>query len=156
MVPHGHNWFVSVTVSAAEPKPLDRDKNMVVEFKRAKADWHRWVDENMDHTFQLNARDPLIDWFRREESERLSRVLVCPGDPTTEMLAALWMCKAQAFMDAAGNGLIVDELALEETPTNTVILSGRRAYESHVPLSRQGEFWWERADASINDLGNPS
>jgi 6-pyruvoyltetrahydropterin/6-carboxytetrahydropterin synthase len=126
---------------------------MVLEFKRAKHDWHQWVDDHMDHTFQVNSKDKLIDWFRAHEPERLSRILVCPGDPTTEVLAALWQSKAQAFMDSAQSGLLVEDVLLEETPTNSVMLKGVRAFERHLPISAEGRFWWERADASIHDFG---
>lgn len=157
MTPHGHNWFVRITVSSSSPVTLDGDRNMLHEFKQTKAAWHRFIDERVDHTFQLNARDPLIAWFREHEPERLDHLLLTPGDPTTEVLAALWQCKAQAFLDAGGTGLLVCEVHLEETPTNSVILAGAHAYEAHLPRVAPGDPrpWWRRADQCINDLPSP-
>lgn len=154
MTPHGHNWFVRITVIADKPTALDHDRNMLGEFKQTKADWHRFVDERIDHSFHLNSRDPLIDWFRTHEPERLDHILTTPGDPTTEVLAALWQCKAQAFISTAGTGLLVSEVHLEETPTNSVTLSGVHAYNDHLPAAEAGQRlpWWRRADSSINDF----
>lgn len=154
MTPHGHNWFVRITVAAGQPARLDGDNNMVYEFKQAKADWHRFIDERVDHSFQLNERDPLIAWFRAHEPERLPHLLITPGDPTTEMMVALLQCKAQAFLDAAATGLVVQEVHLEETPTNSVVLTGPHAYRTHLPPwpADQASSWWQRADGSINDL----
>ena len=87
-IPHGHNEQVIARIQPVAPQRLDGDANMVAPFEQAKARWHRWIDEQVDHAFQLGERDPMIDWFRAHESQRLERLLVTPGDPTTELLAA--------------------------------------------------------------------
>jgi 6-pyruvoyltetrahydropterin/6-carboxytetrahydropterin synthase len=152
--PHGHNWFVRITVIADEPVALDADRNMLGEFKKTKTEWHRFVDERIDHSFQLNGKDPLIDWFRTHEPARLDHILTTPGDPTTEMLAVLWQCKAQTILSTAGTGLLVSEVHLEETPTNSVSVIGAHAYREHLPatLPDGRPPWWMRADSSINDF----
>lgn len=148
-IPHGHNEQVIARLRPVAPQRLDGGANMVVPFDRAKARWHRFVDDQVDHAFQLGAGDPMIDWFRVHEPQRLGRLLVTPGDPTTEMLAACLMAKLNAFLAADGNGLRCVELTVEETPTNAVTLAGDPA--EVLPL-QNGAGWWSRADDSINDL----
>ncbi|MEO0326878.1 MAG: 6-carboxytetrahydropterin synthase, partial [Myxococcota bacterium] len=69
--------------------------------------------------------------------------VVTPGDPTTELLAALLMAKCQAILDDEGLPLRCGRVDLEETPTNTVRFAGRP--EEVLP---QREGWWTRADGS--------
>ncbi|TCZ63521.1 6-pyruvoyl trahydropterin synthase family protein [Roseicella aquatilis] len=147
-IPHGHNEVVTVRLRAAVPMPLDGHANMVEPFERAKSRWHGWIDGCVDHALQLSAADPLLGWFRAQEPHRLSRILVTPGDPTTEMLAALFMAKLNAFLAADGGRLACVHLAIEETPTNTVTFAGDPL--GVLPV-RDG--WWRRPDSSINDLG---
>lgn len=150
-VPHGHNEVVTVTLVPREPSQLDGRVNMVEPFERAKAAWHRWIDERVDHAFQLSRRDPLIDFFRTSEPERLPRLLVTPGDPTTEALAACFMGKANALLAAAGERLECVEVEVEETPTNIVVFRGDpRSHLSGAELPTPP--WWLRPDMSINDL----
>lgn len=151
-IPHGHNEQVIARLQSVAPRRLDGGANMVVPFDRAKARWHRFIDDQVDHAFQLGDRDPMIDWFRAHEPQRLGRLLVTPGDPTTEMLAACLMTKLNAFLAADGNALRCVELTIEETPTNAVTLTGDPA---EVLPEREGAGWWGRADDSINDLAQP-
>jgi len=148
-IPHGHNEQVIARLQPVASQRLDGRANMVAPFEQAKARWHRFIDDRVDHAFQLGERDPMIDWFRAHEPERLARLLVTPGDPTTEMLAACFMAKLDAFLAADGNALRCVELTVEETPTNAVTFTGDPA--EALP-QRDGVCWWQRADDSINDL----
>jgi len=147
--PHGHNEVVTVTLRATNPGPLDGGANMVEPFARAKATWHRWIDSHVDHALQLAATDPLLGWFREREPERLSRILVTPGDPTTEVLACLMMAKLSAFLEADGGRLACAAIAIEETPTNRVEFAGDPL--AALPAGAN-DGWWRRPDMSINDL----
>lgn len=147
---HGHNEQVIARIQPLAPQRLDGDANMVAPFDRAKARWHRWIDDRVDHAFQLGERDPMIGWFRTHEQQRLARLLVTPGDPTTEMLAACFMAKLNAFLAADGNDLHCVELTVEETPTNAVTFTGDPA--DALPERGGGACWWLRADDNINDL----
>jgi 6-pyruvoyltetrahydropterin/6-carboxytetrahydropterin synthase len=149
-VPHGHNELVVATLQATEGRRLDGASNMVEPFERAKARWHRWVDDAVDHALQLSDCDPLINWFRDHEPERLSRLLVTPGDPTTELLAALFMAKIGTFLESDGDRLRCVEIKIEETPTNSVIFSGDPA--DVLPRRADRAPWWRRADMAINEL----
>ena len=126
---------------------------MVEPFETAKTHWHRWIDEEVDHALQLSDRDPLIGYFREHEPERLARLLVTPGDPTTEMLAACFMAKLNAFLERDSSGLRCVEVAVEETPTNTVTFAGDPAdvLPERLAAGNLTDWWW-RADDSINDL----
>ena len=149
-VPHGHNEIVTVTLQALEPAPLDGAANMIVPFERAKGTWHRWIDEHVDHSLHLSSDDPLIDWFATREPHQLSHILVTPGDPTTEVLAACMMAKLNAFLAADGGNLTCASIRVDETPTNAVTFEGD-AY-AVLPAPLQTGSWWSRSDMSINDL----
>jgi 6-pyruvoyltetrahydropterin/6-carboxytetrahydropterin synthase len=152
-VPHGHNEVVTVRLQALRQRRLDGAANMVTSFEAAKARWHRWIDERVDHAFQLSDGDPLIGYFRAREPNAMKRLLVTPGDPTTEMLAACFMAKLNAFLQDDDSGLRCVEVAIEETPTNSVIFAGDPAEvlpERQAAANRPN--WWWRADASINDF----
>ncbi|MEF8792552.1 6-pyruvoyl trahydropterin synthase family protein [Thiohalorhabdus sp.] len=150
-IPHGHNEYVTVRLVARNPQPLDGKANMVTPFHAAKKRWHAWIDARVDHSLQLAAGDPLLAYFREQEPEQLDRILVTPGDPSTEALAACFMAKVSAFLAEQGGDLTCTEVRIEETPTNTVIFDGDPA-----PVLPRDGFpdppWWRRADDSIHDL----
>ncbi len=143
-LPHGHNEFVSVHLRATQPAPLDGHHNMLVPFERAKARWHRFVDERLDHALQLSEHDPLLDWFRTHEPARAERIVVTPGDPTTELMACLLMAKLGAILADDGGTLRCAAISLEETPTNTVSVS-----DDALTLLPARNGWWRRPDMSI-------
>lgn len=154
-IPHGHNEYVRVTFAPDSLKaPLDGRANVVTPFAAAKRRWHAWIDDHVDHALQLGADDPLLAYFQDHEPGMLDRVMVCPGDPSTELLAACFMAKAQAFLDDEGMDLICRQVEIEETPTNTVVFNGPAAavLPARPEGAGRGTPWWWRADASINDL----
>lgn len=147
-VPHGHNSVVKVTLHGDKARPIDGAHNDVAPFGLAKARWHEWIDEHVDHALHLDESDPLLTFFRETEPEQCSRILVVPGDPTTEMMTACFAAKVNAILADAGLGLTCGRVEVEETPTNTVVFEGDPA--SVLPGGR--ERWWWRADMTINDL----
>lgn len=149
-LPHGHNEIVTVRLVPFQSARLDGAANMVVPFEQAKATWHRWIDEHLDHALQLSETDPLLTWFRDREPHRATRIVVTPGDPTTEIMACCMMAKLNAFLIADGGALRCTEIAIEETPTNTVVFDGDPA--AFLPASASGLRWWHRPDMSVNDL----
>ncbi|MGI4748500.1 MAG: 6-pyruvoyl trahydropterin synthase family protein [Janthinobacterium lividum] len=147
-LPHGHNEFVTVMLQAVQPASLDGRSNMMVPFEQAKTRWHRFVDERLDHALQLSDTDPLLAWFRANEPARAERIVVTPGDPTTELMACLLMAKLGAILQADGNLLRCAGIRIEETPTNTVTFTGDPM--DMLPASLSGvEGWWLRPDMSI-------
>lgn len=147
--PHGHDEVVTVRLKPT--RALDfGGSNMAASFELAKGRWHRWIDGQVDHAFQLNAADPLIAHFRDHEPELLKRLMVFEGDPTTEALAVAFLTKLQAFLAADGGVFAAERVAIQETPTNRVVLSAAdwaAAGGGWTPGA-----WARRADASLNDL----
>src|SRR5260370_21926973 len=86
--PHGHNEYVRVRLAPRAAVPLDGVGNMGEEFGAAKRMWHQWIDDAVDHSFQLSERDPLVEYFLEQEPAAIPRLLITPGGPTTECLAA--------------------------------------------------------------------
>ncbi|MCA3716955.1 MAG: 6-carboxytetrahydropterin synthase, partial [Brevundimonas sp.] len=101
-VPHGHNEFVTVTL-ATDREMAFGGSNYVASFESLKKRWHGFIDGAVDHAFQVNAADPLLDWFRTHEPHRLTQVMVFDGDPTTEAFAIALRRKIEAILTAEGS-----------------------------------------------------
>ena len=152
-VPHGHNEFVKVHLVSEGDGRLDGVSNMSNKFETLKKSWHGWIDEAVDHSMQMTSVDPLLNYFKQNEPENLKHLLITPGDPTTEVLAACFYAKINAFLKHDQLNMSCSRVEIEETPTNTVIFHGNpdeaissEHYEGpEIP-------WWHRADMSINDL----
>lgn len=155
-LPHGHNEYVTVTLYPTRDGALDGRGNMVVPFRQAKDRWHAFVDTRLDHGLQLSETDPLLGWFRLHEPERAARIVVTPGDPTTELMAALLMAKITAILRSEGDLLRCRSIELKETPTNTVRLTGE-AMDFLPAVNRTATAcWWHRPDFSIADVSASS
>lgn len=139
--PHGHNQTVTVDLAPRTPFALDGRRNMAAEFGAVKERWHAFVDERLDHALQLSDSDPLL--ALAETHFPSWKLVVTPGDPTTELMAVLLKAKCQAFLDAAGHELVCVRVTLVETPTNTVVFEG-----DHREVMPRGDGWWLRADDS--------
>jgi 6-pyruvoyltetrahydropterin/6-carboxytetrahydropterin synthase len=149
--PHGHNELVTVQLRPLAALSLAGDARLA-NFAAVKQRWHGWIDGAVDHALQLNAADPLIGYFRTHEPDRLARLMVFPGDPTTEALAVAFALKCEALLAAEGVPYAVAEVRIEETPTNAVILSAEAAREAGSAFAAGS--WPRRPDLSINDLEN--
>jgi len=152
-VPHGHNEYVKVTLRSDDDDNLDGNCNMSNGFKSLKSTWHNWIDNAVDHSMQLSNHDPLLNYFKENEPENLPHILLTPGDPTTEILAACFYSKINAFLQDEGLNVSCTRVEIEETPTNTVIFKG----DPTKAINRDNYHgpdipWWQRADMSINDL----
>ena len=149
IIPHGHNEIVTVRLEPAERFRFG-GANALAPFEAVKGRWHGWIDDHVDHVLQLNEADPLLGYFRASEPERLARIMTFPGDPTTEALAAVFFLKLDAFLNAEAMPYSVAEVRVEETPTNTVVLS--RAGFDPETCGLPANAWPRRADMSINDF----
>lgn len=149
LTPHGHDEVVIVRLRPARPLDLGAS-NMTASFERAKGRWHRWIDGQVDHAFQLNAADPLVEFFRQHEPERLPRLMLFAGDPTTEALAVAFLLKLQAFLAADGGLFEAERITIQETPTNSVVLDA--ADWAATGSDWTPGAWARRADDSLNDL----
>ncbi|MEZ5996777.1 MAG: 6-carboxytetrahydropterin synthase [Hyphomonadaceae bacterium] len=148
-VPHGHNETVTVRL---EPHARFRfgGANAQAPFDVLKRRWHAWIDDHVDHALQLDEADPLIGYFREHEPRRLARVMTFQGDPTTEALAASFWLKLSAFLEADALPFAVTQVRVEETPTNTAVLT--RATFDPDECGLAADAWPRRADMSINSL----
>ena len=148
-IPHGHNEYVTVRLEPFAPFRFG-DANSIAPFEEVKRRWHQWIDEHVDHTLHLGETDPLIAFFREHEPQRLAQIMTFQGDPTTEALAACFWLKLQAFITDDRLPFNVREVRIEETPTNTVVVTAHTFKPSDSGL-RTGA-WPFRADMSINDF----
>lgn len=148
-VPHGHNEIVTVRL---EPRARFRfgGANAEAPFETLKRRWCAWIDGHVDHALQLNETDPLLDFFREREPHRLASIMSFDGDPTTEALAACFWLKFSAFLQADGLPFDVAQVRVEETPTNTVVLTRDTFNTRECGLAARAWPW--RADTSINDF----
>ena len=143
-VPHGHDEVVTVDIASTDNRGLDPETNILVEFEQAKGRWFEWVDRSVDHSFHLGGADPLVDYFRENEPELLQRLLITPGDPTTELRATCFFAKLNAFLKDGGKDLVCTRVQIQETPTNAVEIHTSK-FVSPDPAE-----WWNRPDLSIN------
>ena len=148
-MPHGHNEIVRVRLRGRAALDLGH-ANHAAPFDALKRRWHAWIDQSVDHALQLNRNDPLVDFFRQHEPQRLDRIMTFDGDPTTEALALAFHHKLTAFLRQDAPDFACEEVMIEETPTKTVIL--RAADLSAAEAGWRPGDWCGRADMSINDL----
>lgn len=151
--PHGHNEIVTVELAPTQAFSLG-GANALASFAQAKGRWHAWIDDQVDHALQLNEADPLIGYFRRHEPQRCARLMVFPGDPTTEAACVLFFFKLRAFLRADGLPFTPKRVRIEETPTNSVQVDA--AFIDSLDVPRPDCVWWLRPDMSINDLATGS
>lgn len=141
--PHGHSWRARLELESVSDK-LD-EADMVVEFARLKKSWKALVDGTLDHSFFAHFEDPILPALR--EHIPALRELLFPGDPTTELLAALLFCKAMRFVEEEGlDGRVrVAAVHVQETETNSVRCD-------HLPFWLEGgvvngcDGWWTEGD----------
>ena len=148
-IPHGHDEVVTVNITKRSNGILDSKTNMLVEFEEAKGRWFEWIDQSVDHSFHINNEDPIINYFSENEPELLPKLLITPGDPTTEIRAACYYAKLSKFLDENKTELFCTNLKIQETPTNAVCFSCENI-ENFLPAGER--HWWNRPDLSINDL----
>ncbi len=147
-VPHGHDEIVTVDIVQISQAGLDPETNMLAEFDRVKRRWFQWIDRNVDHSFHISDADRLLGFFQEHEPELTTKLLITPGDPTTEIRAACFKAKLGAFLAQDEPNFRCYRLIIQETPANAVEIMAS-ALDKILP---QGDHWWNRADTSINDL----
>ena len=141
--PHGHTWRARAELCAISP---DLDKaDMVVEFGRLKGRWKALLDQTLDHSWLTNVNDPILPAL--DEHIAGLRVVRFPGDPTTELLAALLFVKMEAFLDAEDlcDRVKLQAIHVQETETNSVRCHGRPPWaDGGIVHGYRG--WWSTPD----------
>ncbi len=151
-VPHGHNEIIKVEIKAISEETLNHKDNMIAPFEKVKKNWHQFIDEHLDHSLQLSSRDPLLDYFKQREPHILEKIVLLPGDPSTEMMCACLMAKLDCFLAEETPNLYCHKIEIQETPTNRVSLSGKGIYRNHLPPDPDQSFWWNQTNFNINNF----
>lgn len=132
--PHGHTWYVTLFLEHASAL-IQEQKNFSQDFYDLKKDWRAFIDNEMDHHFFANEKDPLLDFFSRQNL----RIKTSCGDPTTEYLALALLRKAENIFKKF-EGIEVSSLLLKETPTNSVRVSKRDS--KFLDKLNPKDCWW--------------
>lgn len=141
--PHGHTWRARAELRSTTAD-LDAT-DMVVEFARLKGRWKALLDKTLDHSWLTNVSDPILPALT-EHIPGL-RAVHFPGDPTTELLAALLFVKMEAFLDAEGlaERVTLKAIHIQETETNSVRCVARPPWAA-VGVVNGFSGWWSTPD----------
>ena len=93
MTPHGHTWYATLHLKSTAPL---NSEDMSVEFTQLKSSWKEFITEVFDHSYMCNYQDPLIEPLLVVNKN--ARLLLFPGDPTTELISLLMFSKANQFI----------------------------------------------------------
>jgi len=138
--PHGHTWWVTLTLSHSSGD-IDLANNFATDFKDLKSGWRSFVDNEVDHHFFLNSEDSLASHLKKTEPKL--NIKLTPGDPTTEVLAALFFKKAESLLGKFEH-ISVSSILLEETPTNSICVYKKDADQLIKRLEvKQTNLWWQ-------------
>jgi 6-pyruvoyl tetrahydropterin synthase/QueD family protein len=137
--PHGHTWWVTLTLEHSTAD-IDLKNNFATDFKDLKSGWKKFIDDEVDHYFFLNSEDSLANYLKKTEPDL--NVKLTPGDPTTEVLAALFFRKAERLLGHLKH-IQVSSILLEETPTNSIRIYKKDADQLVGRLEvKQKNIWW--------------
>jgi 6-pyruvoyl-tetrahydropterin synthase len=154
MTPHGHTWFAE-GIFTSDASGLGAE-DMVVEFSQLKKSWKRFITETVDHSFLHHHADPILGAL--QEHIPGLRGLAFPGDPTTELVAALFFEKLRqmhaalknaggAVLAAGGHWPTLSEVVIQETPTNQIrYRAGAEPSAVVENLNRRFSGWWQTAE----------
>lgn len=148
--PHGHTWHAKAIFKATD-EALGGD-DMVVEFSDLKRSWKCFVQGTVDHSFMHHMDDPILPALRSAIPK--FRGLPFPGDPTTELISALFFAKLEAMhkVTAAANVLQPVSVLIRETPTNSVTFRRGQQIALLNRLNEKFEGWWTSADPEARHL----
>ncbi len=141
--PHGHSWYATMTV-AFKSKVLN-DNQMSVEFSAIKTHWKNLIDQTFDHSYMHHHKDPVAELLIKETPS--PRLVSFPGDPTTELISLLMFHKMKLIIDQAEFSDLVEihQIAIEETPTNTVVCD-KDFYTTSFAAFSHIDGWWSTSE----------
>lgn len=148
--PHGHTWEATLVFTSLDTT-LDSGQ-MVAEFEILKRNWRNFLTNTVDHSFLHHADDPLLPAFRDHVSD--FRGLPFPGDPTTELIAALFLTKAQA-MNLCPQ-VLVSAVVIQETKTNRIRCDQETAARVMEQIRKEYpelSGWWDEEDPASRSFG---
>ncbi|MCX6691554.1 MAG: 6-carboxytetrahydropterin synthase [Methanoregula sp.] len=100
---HGHRWKVEVWI-AGEP---DATTGILIDYNVIKQ-----IIEKFDHQIMLNAADPMVTCIKK-----FQHVITTPGEPTSELLAALIRDELGEYCRAHQITAKVTKVRVWESPT---------------------------------------
>jgi 6-pyruvoyltetrahydropterin/6-carboxytetrahydropterin synthase len=100
---HGHRWKVEIRITGS----VDEQTNILVDYNEIKK-----VVNRFDHQIILNEKDPMVPRI-----EEFHPVITTPGDPTSELLAALIRDAIEAEYATSGRNIRVESIRVWESPT---------------------------------------
>lgn len=138
--PHGHTWWASL-IFEKPASGLNAD-GMIQEFSQLKSQWKAFITETVDHSFLHHYQDPLLPALR--EHIPGFRGLAFPCDPTTEVIAGLFLEKAHAM----SGDLKPVGIRIKETPTNSITYrkESSRPFLEEAFSEKMWNGWWMSAD----------
>lgn len=97
---HGHNFYVTFSISAPSDFFLEKDTNILYDFHHLKKRG-QWIEQQYDHRILLNKKDEA--WIKAVNSLCPGDAVLFDGDPTSEALAirilnSLYSALAAPFM----------------------------------------------------------
>ena len=81
---HGHNFYVTFSISAPSDLFLEKDTNILYDFHHLKKRG-LWIEQQYDHRILLNKHDEA--WIKSMNALCPGDVVLFDGDPTSEALA---------------------------------------------------------------------
>jgi 6-pyruvoyltetrahydropterin/6-carboxytetrahydropterin synthase len=150
--PHGHTWRAKA-VFKADGANLAGD-DMVMEFSKLKSSWKRFIQDRADHSFFHHYKDPILPALK--EFIPKFRGLPFPGDPTTELIAALFyakLCVMHETVKAEAGAPVPHPAAvvIRETPTNTVTFRAGAHQALLEAINAKYAGWWQTADVGASN-----
>jgi 6-pyruvoyl-tetrahydropterin synthase len=154
--PHGHTWFAEAHFGA--PETCLTHEDMLLEFSQLKGAWKTFIQQTVDHSFLHHYEDPILPALLKFIPK--FRGLPFPGDPTTEMVAALFyskLCSMHKEMNKElAEGVLIKPMAvyIQETPTNSMTfrppLTGTSKLLEQIDSKFEG--WWQTPEPSDRRL----
>lgn len=147
--PHGHTWLATLGFSVDADKLNQQD--MVEEFENLKKAWKLFITETVDHSFMHHYEDPILSSLK--EFVEGFRGLPFPSDPTTEVIAALFLAKGRTLCDNLP--FLPSYVSIQETPTNRVTLNleGLDSVLKRID-SKRFQGWWDSEDYASRELSS--
>lgn len=155
--PHGHTWHAQAIFTS--PSFMFGFDDMVMEFSQLKHAWKTFITGTVDHSFLHHHKDPLLPAL--QEHIPGFRGLPFPGDPTTELIAALFFAKLTAMHEALRASIHHPDpwpepisVVIRETPTNQVTFRGDtpRAMALLARIDEEHKGWWRDPDPGTRHL----
>lgn len=142
MTPHGHTWYATLNLQSSSPLNAN---DMAVEFHQLKGEWKDLITNVFDHSFMCNMNDPLVEPLLKIHAD--ARLILFPGDPTTELISLLLFSKCEKFLENSKwkDQVTVAGITIDETPTNSIHCD-RAYYKENISRYAAFSGWWTTAD----------